>query len=217
MKHRSFRFLSLGLILLSIQSEAASTLLIGDSHSVGAFGRALDAGLRKIPDMKVRTAASCGSIIRWFYTGTPTPCGYLGIDEEGKVTEAKKAPTPLLEDLLSKGRPDLILVELGANYMVGYPEATLEKDVARLLKDIDATGAKCLWISPPDSRKYREERKILVERLEKLVTPRCQWFDSLAHTHYPDTGGDGVHYGTQALIPIAKEWAAAVLKVVESL
>jgi hypothetical protein len=201
----------------SLDARASSTLLIGDSHSVGAFGRTLDSLLREDPKREVRTVASCGSIIRWFYTGAPTPCGFLQIDAKGRVTEARKAPTPLLAGLISEQKPELIIVELGANYMVGYPDATLVRDVEQLLKDIDATGAKCLWVSPPDSRKYREERKSLVARLEKLVSARCQWFDSLQFTRYPDTGGDGVHYGTAELIPIAKEWAKQVHEVVESL
>jgi hypothetical protein len=202
---------------LPADAWAVSTLLIGDSHSVGAFGKTLDSLLRSDPSREVRTVASCGSIIRWFYTGTPTPCGFLKIDANGKVTEALKAPTPLLPELLAEKKPDLIIVELGANYMVGYPEATLIRDVDQLLKEIDSTGAKCLWVSPPDSRKYREERKLLVARLEKLVNARCQWFDSLQHTRYPESGGDGVHYSTSSLIPVAREWASQVHRVIESL
>ena len=217
----SFRVSFILMVLCSMlrpdPSEARSILLMGDSHSVGPFGKTLDSGLRKLPDTSVRTIASCGSIIRWFYTGTPTSCGSLQIDESGKATEAVKAPTPLLKEVLAEKTPDLVIVELGANYMIGYPEATLTRDVERLLGDLETTGAKCLWVSPPDSRKYREERKDLVLRLEKLVSGRCQWFDSIHHTHYPDTGGDGVHYNTQSLTPIAKEWAGQVLNVVESM
>jgi hypothetical protein len=201
----------------ALNAKASSVLLMGDSHSVGAFGKTLDSLLRADPSRDVRTVASCGSIIRWFYTGTPTPCGFLQIDSKGKVTESRRAPTPLLSDFIAEQKPDLFIVELGANYMVGYPDATLVRDVEQLLKDIDSTGAKCLWVSPPDSRKYREERKSLVARLEKLVSARCQWFDSLQHTRYPDAGGDGVHYSTADLIPIAREWAKQVNSVVNSL
>lgn len=217
MKTRSVFALLASLAFVPTMASASSTLLIGDSHSVGAFGKTLDSHLRADKTREVRTVASCGSIIRWFYTGAPTPCGFLQIDSAGKVTEALKSPTPLLSGLLAESKPDLIIVELGANYMVGYPDATLIRDVDQLLNDIDSTGAKCLWVSPPDSRKYREERKLLVARLEKLVSSRCQWFDSLQFTRYPDTGGDGVHYSTSSMIPIAKEWASQVYKVVESL
>jgi hypothetical protein len=205
------------LTFYSTAARASSTLLIGDSHSVGAFGKTLDSLMREDKTREVRTVASCGSIIRWFYTGTPTSCGFLQIDAEGKMTESLKAHTPLISWLLAEKKPDLIIVELGANYMVGYPDTTLVRDVEQLLKDIDSTGAKCLWVSPPDSRKYREQRKLLVARLEKLVSARCQWFDSLQFTRYPDTGGDGVHYSTSNMIPIAKEWASQVYQVVESL
>jgi hypothetical protein len=217
MNARSWFALLAGMACVSTTASASSTLLIGDSHSVGAFGKTLDSLMRADQTREVRTVASCGSIIRWFYTGTPTPCGFLQIDTEGKVTESLKSPTPLLSGLLAEQKPDLIIVELGANYMVGYPDATLVRDVEQLLKDIDSTGAKCLWVSPPDSRKYREQRKLLVARLEKLVSARCQWFDSLQFTRYPDTGGDGVHYSTSTMIPIAKEWATQVHRVVESL
>lgn len=215
--NRLFLMFILCCFSLAKTAEAKSILLMGDSHSVGPFGRTLDSLLRKLPDAQVRTVGSCGSIIRWFYTGTPTSCGSLQIDRAGKISEATKAPTPLVQEMIAAEKPDLMIIELGANYMVGYPEATLTRDVERLLEDVEAIGARCLWVSPPDSRKYRDQRKILVARLEKLVKDRCQWFDSLQHTRYPDTGGDGVHYNTSALNPIAKEWARQVAGAAEAL
>jgi len=202
--------------LLTPQSFGSTTLFIGDSHSVGYFGQELDRKLRTLKDMNVRSAASCGSIIRWWYKGTPTPCGYRSVTIDGKISTADKAPTPLVLDLLEETKPDLVIIEQGANY-IGYPDETLAKDIDRLLTDVEKYHSKCLWVSPPDSRKFREERKILVPKIEKLVQGRCQWFDSLQDTHYPDTGGDGIHYGTTSMKPIAFEWAGDVFKVVESM
>jgi hypothetical protein len=216
MKTKIYTLAILG-TLMSLSAHSASTLFIGDSHSAGTFGEALDSKLRTLPDMKVRSVGSCGSIIHWWYTGTPTPCGYRSVEQNGKVTTSLKAPTPLVKDLIKENSPDLIIVEFGTNYVKGYPDETLIHDVKRLLGDIDQTHAKCLWVGPPDSRKYRTSLPPLSDRLEKLISGQCQWVNSREYTHYPETGGDGVHYETTALHPIARAWAEAVFKIVQSL
>ncbi len=194
--------------------QAKSILIIGDSHSVGPFGRTLDQSLRTEPDTQVRLEASCGSVIRWWYTGHVTPCGYLSISSKGEHTNLPKAKTPLLETLIHDSKPDQIIIELGSNYLRGYPDETLISDAKRLLMDIKKAGSSCVWIGPPSMRKFKNELSPFISKLEKMVTPQCLWINSLPLTHYPETGGDGVHYESPGLSEIGVNWAKAVFEVI---
>ncbi len=205
-----------GMILLISTSlaQAKSILIVGDSHSVGPFGRTLDQSLRAEPDTQVRLEASCGSIIRWWYTGHATPCGYLSIHSNGERISLPKAKTPLLETLINETKPDLIVVELGSNYLRGYPDETLISDVKRLLLDLKKSGSSCVWVGPPSMRKFKHELNPFIPKLEKMITPQCRWINSLPLTHYPETGGDGVHYESPGLKEIGVSWAKAVSEII---
>lgn len=198
------------LLLVSIPAQALNVVLIGDSHSDGTFGEALDQKMRAVPGTTLRTEASCGSILRWWYTGQTTPCGYLGISESGKTTRLEKGPTPLLRRIIADFVPELAVIELGSNYLRGYPDATLTGDLERLFQDLHANQIKCLWIGPPDMRKFRKELPDFIPKLRSLVEKDCEWIDSLSLTRYPDQGGDGVHYETDALRQTARDWASGV-------
>lgn len=174
---------------------------------MGPFGRRLDENLRK-EGHKVSTYASCGSIAGWWYTGKKTTCGFLSISESGKVTEATTHATPLIDNLLSEIRPDIVLVAFGSNYVKTPSDDFVKKDIQKLLSSIRSSSAECFWITPPDMRLYRKE----LPRIKKLIqgTVPCTQFDSETVTSYPETGGDGVHYWSAKGTPIAKAWADAV-------
>ncbi|WPU66075.1 SGNH/GDSL hydrolase family protein [Peredibacter starrii] len=203
------KLLFLFIISLPPSVFSSTLLVVGDSHTVGPFGRRLDENLRK-EGHKVSTFASCGSIAGWWYTGKKTTCGYLSIDESGKLSEATQHTTPLIENLLSEIRPDIVLVAFGSNYVKTPSDEFVKKDLQKLLTSINASGAKCFWITPPDMRLYRKE----IPRIKKLIeeTVHCALFDSETVTKYPETGGDGVHYWSAKGTPIAKAWADAVVQ-----
>jgi hypothetical protein len=56
-------------------------LVIGDSHTAGTFGRALDLLLRTLPKADVKTVGSCGLSPDGFLQSKGTRCGYLEIDD----------------------------------------------------------------------------------------------------------------------------------------
>ncbi len=197
-----------------LPDKKRSVLILGDSHTVGTFGQTLDRLFRADPEQQVRTFASCGSIIRWWYTGRETNCGYLGVDESGEKFETTRFRTPLIPKLLGPKKPDLIVIELGANYVMGYPEATMKADFARLLEDIRKTGAGCAWVGPPHMRRFDSELKTLVPAIRSLVEKSCTWIDSRDFTSYPPSGGDGIHYGTPVLRPLAEKWAREVFQAI---
>lgn len=188
---------------------AATVLIIGDSHSVGPFGWYLDKNLRN-EGLNVATYASCGSIPNWWVTGKRTPCGFYSNDLRGQVTQTQKFPTPILANLLHEMRPDVVLVELGANFVNIPDDKYAINDLKAMVKNIKNSGSRCYWIGPPDSRKYRTERPRIYRLVNEAVGSDCPIFDSLSVTSYPDVGGDGVHYWFKEGMPIAKKWADAV-------
>jgi hypothetical protein len=197
-----------------VPEQKRKVLILGDSHTVGTYGQTLDRLFRADPGQQVRTFGSCGSIIRWWYTGQSTTCGYLGIDESGRKVESARLPTPFIPKILSAQKPDLTIVELGANYMVGYPESAIRADVARLLEDIRKSGTRCVWVGPPHMRRFDSELRIFVPFLRSLVEKTCTWIDSREFTSYPASGGDGIHYGTPALKPLAEKWAREIFRAI---
>jgi hypothetical protein len=204
---------ALSLMICSLV-QASPTLIMGDSHTAGTFGRALFQEIRKTEKDLLELRGSCGSIIHWWYTGHETPCGSLEIHSDGKSTERSRASTPLIDTLLDQYKPNRVIVALGSNYLRGYPETTLLNDIQQLLRSIKEIKATCLWIGPPDMRKFQKDLPAFVPKLESLVKSRCSFVDSRHFTHYPDEGGDGVHFETEELKPIAKSWAKEVAKII---
>ncbi len=208
--------LALSLLLMTTPPAEASIILhIGDSHSVGPFGRLMDRSLRAIPGATVGLYGSCGSIARWWFTGTATPCGYLFVGKDGVQSKGTKASTPLASELLREYQPDVTIVELSANYVVGYEKSGAVADMRRMAQLIRASGSRCLWTSQPDSQKYRSESDRLKSWVIEAVGDLCQIVDGSAHTRYPDGMADGVHYGgawgEQAVAP----WVDAVMQELE--
>ncbi|MDD2805860.1 MAG: hypothetical protein PHV33_09915 [Elusimicrobiales bacterium] len=194
---------------LAAPACAGTVLFIGDSHSVGPFGWKLDELLRS-GGQRTATYASCGSIAQWWVTGKPTPCGYFFRDLAGKVEKGQKGPTPVFTDLLEKVKPELVIVELGANY-AGLPSDEFAiKDMGEMAAKIKAAGAACLWVTKPDSRKNHDDIPRILELTYKAVSDKCQVFDSTKVTKYPETGGDGIHYWSPQGTPIANAWAQYV-------
>ncbi len=196
--------------VLSSFSYAGTVLIVGDSHSVGTFGKTFHEQLRQKTIQPVELRASCGSIIRWWYTGQETPCGYLEISPEGTQRSLKRARTPLIPALFDSVKPSTVIVALGSNYLRGYPDATLFDDVRRLLLDIQRIGARCIWIGPPTMAKFRAELPEFMHRLEALLHSSCILIDSRPFTRYPEGARDGIHFDWEELKPIAREWAREV-------
>lgn len=202
-------FSVLFILLFSFSIEASTILFIGDSHSVGPFGQTLDQLLRD-DGHSVETHASCGSIPKWWFSGQKTPCGFFSRDLNGNKTQLKEAPTPLISNLLSDIKPEWVIMEFGGNYVKTPSDDFVIQDIQKLVSTVKSSGAKCLWVTNPDTRTYRTEIPRLIALIKKAVSDSCPVFESHLVTRYPETGGDGVHYWNTLGTPIAKEWAAKV-------
>ncbi len=191
---------------------AIHILFIGDSHAVGPFGWKLDSLLRTLPESKVATYASCGSIAKWWWNDTQTPCGYYFKGTDAKEISGIKAPTPNFTNLMTEMKPQFVIVELGANY-ASYPNDLFAiNDMAKMVKEIKDSGAKCFWITKPDSRKNPGDIPRILDLTHKAVADYCEIFDSTKVTKYPATGGDGIHYWFKEGLPIANNWAQEAFK-----
>ena len=186
--------------------QAATVLFVGDSHSVGPFGWALDQNLRDAGH-QVATYASCGSIPKWWITGQKTPCGFFSRDLKGTKVQVTQNPTPIMDTLLADIKPEVVVMEFGGNYVNMPSDEFVKKDIRSFIAKIKATGAACFWITNPDSRTYRAEMPRVLKLIKEAVGNECPLFESQLVTRYPETGGDGIHYWNTLGTPIAKSWA----------
>jgi hypothetical protein len=199
------------LAILSFNLQASSVLFIGDSHSVGPFGRSMDQHLRGV-GFTVNTFASCGSIAQWWKTGKKTPCGYFSHTQDGTLVDIKVHATPDIDLLLSELRPRVVIVELGGNYASVSSQDFVRTDIDSLVSSIINSGAQCFWITNPDTRNNRAAIPRILRLIRAGVAERCPIFESYRVTKYPETGGDGVHYSFPQGSPIAKAWAKAAFE-----
>lgn len=202
-------------LLICFPIHARTVLLVGDSHSVGPFGWALDQHLRDA-DYSVATYASCGSIPKWWVNGQKTTCGYFERDLNGNRVQLTSATTPLMSDLLYSIKPDVVIMEFGANYVNIPDNEIVVRDIRNFISMIKANGSSCLFITHPDSRKYQNQISRIADLIKTAVGNDCRIFESFLVTKYPETGGDGVHYWNPQGTPIAQEWAKKAFEYFQS-
>ncbi len=188
------------------QSFARTVLVIGDSHSVGPFGWALDENLRADGN-HVYTVASCGSIPGWWYSGKQTPCGFYRRDLKGTKFSATKAATPIITELLNDVKPETVILEFGGNYLNLPSDSFVINDIRKIIASIKNSGAKCFWITHPDTRANRSAIPRIGRLIKEAIGESCPVFESYLVTRYPESGGDGTHYWFSTGTPLAKKWA----------
>ena len=219
-----------GIFLFSVTgafpAHAETILFIGDSHSVGPFGRELDRLLRKNPSNKVATYAMCGSIGSWWKTGHEVTCGAYEKDITGKVLidslravppPPAQVPTPLLSHLLNTLHPSITIAEFGTNYgpdmgTTGGDDRT-KADMRATAEMIKQSGSKCIWVGLPKTRVFSKVEAHLFTLTQEAVGDLCTVINSLALIdHYPISCNDGKHYSCPAGVPIANKWADQVFQ-----
>lgn len=208
-------------------------LLIGDSHVAQTYGQSLDLLLRSRANTTVATVGSCGSNPDAFLQGKKTHCGLLRIDgSDMNVAKRKRSKTPEVTELLRKQKPDLTIVELGANLIRkahSSPKATAAQ-LAELARKVSSVG-QCIWVGPPNGLpKQKPVKKIdnVYRLLHENVGEYCEIMDSrataLPFLDYASLSqkakrkGDGRHFdhiglhGRQA----ARRWALATFEMASS-
>jgi len=194
-------------------------LVIGDSLSVGNFGKTLDDFL--VSHFKreyVALYASCGSSPEDWLRAEPdfvTKCGYRErtksreeyIDwQNGKPP--RRVRTPKVEDLIVKHEPTVVVVQLGTNWMDGLAAAESLKEPkyrAFAVRFVTAlfsskTVRQVIWVTPPDSSHFsRHVQSTVYDIIRDAAGHRVQLIDSRKLTHYRSgvTGHDGIHYNNE--------------------
>lgn len=213
-----------------VTPQPVKVMLIGDSLSVGPFGRALEAGLReRYGRREVCVFASCGSSPEDWLPGKPvfvTKCGYRQSTPKGEFSREYRngrrpppVPTPKLPKLFQECRPQLVVIQLGTNWMDQLASADrldgrrYRRNIRDFVKEVRRRSDPLIvWVMPPDSSKYPLRVHEAVEQWirEESIGSRFRTVDSRLFTApYRDgkTGGDGVHYGDSA----GRRWARRVL------
>lgn len=226
--------LALALALLAAApSRAADTILVvGDSHTAGAFGKALDGALRAAPGNRVATYGVCSAAPSSYVDETPHACGHWFSDFQGtapakwlgarqykatiKGKEVTMIKTPEIGQLLADHAPGTVIVALGSNPTTG---AGIDALLAAIHGPTPGAGARCVWIGPPD---MRSPDKAAVEKTYQLLRKHrvfegattwearqdsCLLIDSRTMTQYAASGGDGTHYNG-ALTAAGRKWGA---------
>lgn len=210
----TLEWMLLGFIFLSISLVTADSdtfLFLGDSHTVGSFGARLDELLREEAP-RVVTYGVCGASPSWWFEGTKTRCGYFFHEADSDATRGMRVKTPLISRLLEEWNPSVVIVALGAN-LISESNASVSESSAKLAHVSVSLGARCVWVGPPHGRNKPEPRfSEFYSVLKEAVSQNCEFIDSRPYAHYPDVGGDGVHFDSLGPegVALARAWAEAV-------
>lgn len=196
-------------------------LHIGDSHTCGVYGKAMDALMRET-GATVRTYGVSGSSPSWWLNETTGKSGYYARDEHGNVDQPAdwRTPrqTPNLNRLINEYKPNVIMFSLGANLVHSSPE-TIRRQVETVCKIAKEAGCQIVWVGPPRGRPGLRDpaaRERLYDNLKKMAEQYGTFIDSRNYTRYPETGGDGAHYSGTEGSRIAREWAGQVFNNVQN-
>lgn len=215
--------------LISLFGGGRKVLFLGDSLTVGPFGREMQSFLcEEYNEKRVFIYASCGSSPENWLENEPSFVSRCGSRVKTPTSFALREfehghppqpfTTPKVEALLDQIRPTAVLVQLGTNWFDRLEQNSGPEEVARLGTFLNgfvdaiqnAPGRPALiWITPPDSSRFRRVQSVVTELiLASAKRRRFAVIDSSRLVHYEPgkSGGDGVHYSSEA----AAEWAKGV-------
>lgn len=204
------------LIIGNAAQAFSKTLIISDSHGTGAFGGELTRLIERQNESVSFYAFGGTKAIDWI-EGNNLTWGFWE-HHTGRVDRrSTHTNTPKLAELIKVHKPNTIIIVLGTN-MVWHEQTTQDADsIQGLLTLAKGSGAKCVWVGPPDLNVQNQDQEKWVtqlhQELEQIVPANgVQLISSWTFTNYPANMGDGVHYDK---IPgvgekLAREWAQGV-------
>jgi len=226
-------FLLASALALAAPAAAETILVVGDSHTVGAFGAHIDDALRAVKGNRVATYGVCSSRPQSYLSESAHGCGHVFRDFDkkppakwlgsrvykelrkvkGADKEVQMVKTPELGQLLTDHTPGVVIVALGSNIPINGASVT------KTLAMIHKAGAACLWVGPPNMRRPTKDEvdevyaTLAKNKVDASVTPEaakkdsCKLIDSREYSYlrYPEKDGDGTHYMGK-LTPLAAKW-----------
>lgn len=199
---------------------SAQTLIISDSHGVGAYGSEL-IRLHEIKGMKISLYAFGGTRPVDWIDGNNLKWGFLE-HHTGKIDRrGTNTPTPKLVELIKVLKPKMVIISLGTNIVWRDEEEEDRSQIQFLISSILKTNAKCVWVGPPHLNVTNPIHLQTIEKFHQLLKAEvtktdCQLIESHQFTHYPDNVGDGVHYDKIPNIgsTLARQWAKDVFYLI---
>ena len=211
------QLLFLGLWIISF-SAFSKTLIISDSHGVGAFGEEL---VKLIENEKeeVSLYAFGGTRPVDWVQGNNLTWGYWEHHTGRLNRRGDNRATPRLEFLIQEHNPKRVIIVQGTNMVWRNITPSDTEDVQILIGLVHKAGAACIWVGPPDLNVPTQENEQDVVSVQKMIGDEtqklgCAYIKSWTFTDYPQNQGDGVHYDA---IPrrgkkLAQEWARGVYR-----
>jgi hypothetical protein len=202
-------------------------LMVGDSLSVGAFGGVLyDFLVTQFGPGNVAVYASCGSAPENWLRSQPdfvTKCGFREqLPQKNVVLDfvngrpPRRVVTPKLENIVRVFRPEVVIVQLGTNWLDRLEGRTQDKNFnyadildqfVIALRSQPGAARRIIWITPPDSSHFAKKTQRALESIIKAAARRDRFetIISSGMTRYVPgkTGGDGIHYNSEA----STQWA----------
>lgn len=185
-------------------------LVIGDSHTAGLYGDELDRQLRA-RGAQVHTVGSSGASASNFINGRGTTVGYADHGMDGRTQKTASHATPKLEELINQDKPDVIVVNLGANFR-GAGAAGIQSQVRSLGEVAKRHNIPIKWVGPPKpapARLNMEAVQRFDQQMAAAVAPYGEYISSVPYT--PEySGGDGLHYSGTRGKQLAQQWAQGI-------
>lgn len=225
----------LSLILLSAghtlacQNSSASdrVICLGDSHTVGDFGKHLSANLAKIYGTEnVKRYGVIGAAAQHWNKKDNSSLRKLKIgyycDGDGLVNaKAPAANFPTPSQLFQGSAPPIVVIALGTNDVHGGCLIKSKEEQMAAAKELLAQirpNSKCVWVGPTEQpttgpigqRCGQDKIKNYIDNLRDTVSSRCTFIDSRKIIYHGKpilpNRSDKLHYGES----IAYHWADSV-------
>ncbi len=186
-------------------------LFLGDSFSIGAFGRTFDQTLRDAGFAVYTSVSGGGTPYYWLsdYPPVSISIAYWERTPHSQRRLSSISPVPKVETLLERWDPHIVVVQTGTNlYSTLRSEKRskeanvreLENLIGKMCRTVSAGGRKCFWITPPDAHPGRYPRELQYEMLYLMQRTAGRYgrvFNSYAVTEFKGSypGSDGIHHG----------------------
>ncbi len=200
----------LAVFLLSSVAQAAEILVIGDSHSCGAFGKRLFENLVSGGDRVTLYCTPSSSPTHWLDGRNPSghKCQVRSSDASELADCGGNGATPSLRTLLARHAGARVIVALGTNSL---HSSSAGDTYAEMAAQIQSAGRACDWIGPPHLnpaeapsssreriRQFESNLNGFYASLASVSSPACALVDSRPATERGTPGystSDGVHRG----------------------
>ena len=197
-------------------------LYLGDSMSMGAFGKTFDSRLRE-EGFSVYTYVAGGATPYYWLSKYAPIASNIGFWHKSPFEDRrirKIDAVPKVEGLIEDCDPDIVVVQTGTNLYASLvsKRRTREGNVQEveglcrnMARAVTKDGIKCYWIAPPSSHPERYPvglQQEMEELMKRVVGKYGRVFDSRRVTEYidPYPKNDGIHYGPTE----ARQWARIV-------